>query len=347
MTRILEHEPKGHATVVISNTHGDAPNKEICEFCGKRAIDELERKMKDKPSGRVYFEKDGCCYRLYGGLTRAVTLPGKYCFHVYKYDVEDSSGKKSSAFDSYAKGYAEFCERLFQKWLEDKQSLAEFSADFQIDYLPEPYQTVQSGRRILYVLNNNPGHGIPKQLWENIHDGKGKKHYEQEAARMAGYYWSDDFKRSEPNAASRMVKMLEFAKGIGMDGVVNVEAFFLHSPNMDKDVFLKKYSKKEIVRQYTQLLKAFLRGKPVLTIASVGTKASIDRNALKRNEWITYLSNVMGLNLDTAKIIPVTQKDGKTTSCLLVDNGKIMAISMGSNNLPRISGEIYKKIQRG
>ena len=86
-------QPKGHATAAIGNTHGDAPSKEICEFCGKEVVDELARKMKGKPSGRVYFEKDGCGYHLYGGPTRAVTLPGKYCFNVYKYDVDHSSGK--------------------------------------------------------------------------------------------------------------------------------------------------------------------------------------------------------------------------------------------------------------
>ncbi|MBQ6472171.1 MAG: hypothetical protein IJJ33_09320 [Victivallales bacterium] len=254
--------------------------------------------------------------------------------------------KESSVWDIKENSYESFCEKLFQTWLNDRQSLKEFGGDFQIDYLPEPYFTVKRGKRILYVLNNNPGHGIPRQLWENIHVGKAEKHYEEEAAKMADYYRSEDFKRKEPNAAARMVKMLEFAQGIGMDGVVNVEAFFLHSPDLKKAVFLKKYSNKKIVLQYTQLLKAYLNGKNTLAIASIGTNASIDCNALKRNEWIVYLCDVMGLNLDTAKIIPITKKYTKTTSCIVIDGDKIMAISMGSNNLPRISEIIYKRIQQ-
>ena len=83
MTRILDSTPDGDEKVVIGNTHGDAPSKEIRDFCGKEVVDELLEKMRGKPSGRVYFKKDGKSYRLYGGPNRATTIPGKYTFHVY------------------------------------------------------------------------------------------------------------------------------------------------------------------------------------------------------------------------------------------------------------------------
>ena len=87
MSNILSYKPDGHLTVKISNTHGDdlTKCKEICEFCGDNVINELLKILKNKPSGKVDFEKDGVCYRLYGGPNRAQTIPGKYTFHVYIY----------------------------------------------------------------------------------------------------------------------------------------------------------------------------------------------------------------------------------------------------------------------
>ena len=38
MIRILDYTPQGKATVAISNTHGNDPSYEICEFCGQEAI---------------------------------------------------------------------------------------------------------------------------------------------------------------------------------------------------------------------------------------------------------------------------------------------------------------------
>ena len=85
MIRILDYTPQGKATVAISNTHGNAPSYEICEFCGQEAIKILMGKLQNNRSGRLYFEREGISYRLYGGPSRAKTIPGKYCFHVYKY----------------------------------------------------------------------------------------------------------------------------------------------------------------------------------------------------------------------------------------------------------------------
>ena len=85
MIRLLNYKPEGKDIAFIGNRHGDTINNEISDFCGQEVTKALLDKLKHKPSGRVYFEKDGVNYRLYGGPSRAVTIPGKYCFHVYKY----------------------------------------------------------------------------------------------------------------------------------------------------------------------------------------------------------------------------------------------------------------------
>ena len=85
MPNILYHEPLGRNTAYIGNSHGDTPPLSISNFCGAAVINALLAKLKKNPSGRVYFEKDGAFYRLYGGPNRTKTKGGKYCFHVYKY----------------------------------------------------------------------------------------------------------------------------------------------------------------------------------------------------------------------------------------------------------------------
>ena len=134
--------------------------------------------------------------------------------------------------------------------------------------------------------------------------------------------------------------MLNFAYAIGMNGVVNVETFFLHSPAFKKHIVLKSYSQNNVVVQYTQLLKQFLTVKPVLAIAGLGkTCKSIQalRNYVMNQNWINYLSNIIGLSLANAIIIPVTNNQNGITSCLMIDGNKCLVLNQGGNNLPTIT----------
>ena len=265
--------------------------------------------------------------------------------------------------------YVDFCEQLFQIWYSNHQNLNGFSQDFQIEHLPEPYFIVQDPQKpqipasnynrilkndyllanndYLYVLNYNPGQGLPRQLWQNIHANfPTMPTYQDVAAWMAAYYSSPAFQQIAPIPYARNINMLNFAYAIGMNGVVNVETFFLHSPALNKHIFLKSYSQNNVVVQYTQLLKAHLTNKTVLAIAAIGSNATINRSALTSNIWINYLCNLMGLNLDVATILPVTTRNGKTTSAIVVDRNKILAVIMGSNSLPIIPPTIYGQIRQ-
>ena len=254
---------------------------------------------------------------------------------------------RDSTLDIKANDYVDFCEQLFQKWLEGNQYFAEFSRKFQLDYLPEPYYTSLDGNNPLYVLLSNPGHGIDKQLRENIKVRGAVQNYKSASQMMASYYWSDDFNRgNERNARIRMEKMRTFVQKLGMDGLVNTEAFFLHSPQLlDKKGFLKNFSTNKLVSKYTELLKRFLQNKTVLAITCIDSRASIDKEVLKNNVWITHLSKIMGLSIDNAKIIPITKKGENITSCIVVDHNKIMSISTATNNIPNISEEQYEEIR--
>ena len=102
MSKLLAHEPEGKCTVVIPNTHGDTPSSEIRTFCGDDIINELLKKLKEQPSGQLFFEKDGVFYRVYGGPSKAVTIPGKYCFHVYGYclkQCQEGVGHRGDSLD--------------------------------------------------------------------------------------------------------------------------------------------------------------------------------------------------------------------------------------------------------
>jgi len=86
MNKLLNHRPAGRITAAIGNIHGDKPSREIYDFCGETVVNKLLEKLLAQPSGRIYFVKDGKPYHLYGGPSRAVTFPGKFCFNVYKYN---------------------------------------------------------------------------------------------------------------------------------------------------------------------------------------------------------------------------------------------------------------------
>ena len=237
------------------------------------------------------------------------------------------------------KNYREFCEDLFRKWLKGSDFLNGFEADFDVDYLPEPYLPLKSGRKTLYVLNYNPGHPLRngKQSRKTIQAEYAGKSYAEVASGMVGYYLSEDFHSDEPNAYSRNQRMIAFAKKLGFDGVENLETFFLHSNMFDKKKFLCKYKDCPLAAGYAEALKDYLDDKIVMAINAVGSQRSISKETLREVPWIHYQAKIIGLDFEKAELYPLTTKDsGKVTSAILKCGKKIMVFMMGANNLPKI-----------
>lgn len=141
-------------------------------------------------------------------------------------------------------------------------------------------------------------------------------------------------------AKSRLDKMKQICSALGFDGLENVETFFLHSSNMNKDKFLKKY--KEKVAEYINCLKAYLKDKTVLVVCAIATKESISRKTIMTSDWLMYQAEILGVNFATAKLFVVREKEGKTSCAFLVQNKKIFVFMMGSNSLPVFTEKDYE-----
>ena len=137
--------------------------------------------------------------------------------------------------------YLDFCEELFQNWLNHRLDLSDFAEDFELDYIPEPYFVLQPGKTPLYVLNYNPGGVLPSGEQHRT-SVKTRKHgtYEEAIEELAKIY------RKMPGVArNRNDKCLKFAEEMGYNGVVCVETFFLHSKErspLDTYHFPRRYN---------------------------------------------------------------------------------------------------------
>ena len=87
MPKIVESAVAGKPVKCrISNYHGDVPSLKLMDFCEDVVLKALFRKFRDSKgkSTSLYFEKDGKYYKIYMGLNRTATIPGKYTYNVYE-----------------------------------------------------------------------------------------------------------------------------------------------------------------------------------------------------------------------------------------------------------------------
>lgn len=248
--------------------------------------------------------------------------------------------------------FYDFCQTLYEKWLNDSKYLDTFARDFDVDFLPEPYYRLplngtQSGRRCLYVLNYNPGQCLPEQSRQNV-ASKSIKNYSDMADTMARYYDSERFANGiGKNASKRNDKIKQFAQHGGFDSIMCLETFFLHSRKFDKDKFLSRYSEKPLVKAYNQKLKDFLADKAVLTIASIGSNKSIGIESVMAKPWLSYQLQILGIDLNNAQQYVVRgSSQGKTSAAFFVKGGKYISYMMGSNNLPILTEGQYGELLR-
>lgn len=142
--------------------------------------------------------------------------------------------------------YKTLCEEIYRDWRSDPSSLSEFSDDFAIEHLPEPYLPVRFGETGLVVLNNNPGQVHPFQHHSSISSRFSAEVAYKEISHwlMAQYIGQE----SEINRAakSRIARMFALADALGCEGIENVEMFFLHSSRFNKDRFLSRHGRRDV-----------------------------------------------------------------------------------------------------
>lgn len=258
--------------------------------------------------------------------------------------MSDVQSKRNSA----EQRYLEYCEELFQSWLDGterfKELGKEFGKVFSLDCAPEPYIPLLEGRNPLYVLNYNPGQPLEDiQGRAAIRGNYPGWTYQQISAALAEYYKGELDSRVH-QAWTRFQRMMEYSRGLGFQGVQSMETFFLHSRNIKARTFLVMFGQTSQVLEYTRLLKEHLRDKPVLSIAAVASQNSITKKTLSDDKWVSHLVDIIGMDFGKARLIPITVKENKDTSVIMVQGDKYLVAMMGSNSLPIVSAEKFREI---
>ncbi len=88
-----------------------------------------------------------------------------------------------------------------------------------------------------------------------------------------------------------------------------------------------------MVKTYTGLLTDYLKDKPVLSITVVNRWMTISLKNLKDDNWISHICGITSLNLDDAKLIPITQRNGSIRTCIVRNGNKYMSVMIGANQI--------------
>ena len=247
------------------------------------------------------------------------------------------------------KEYKVLCEEIFNTWKEDVNAFSEFNAmDFDTEFMPEPYYSVPvsnescNGAKTLYVLNNNPGGGMPWQKRDEIQEHY--KNYKNYAA-ISEMLYNDHYNKLENAPGARLKKMEQIANECGFDRIEDIESFFLHSKSLNKNDFLSKTKDNVVVKEYTQVLTDYLREKPVLSVNAIRSDISISKQSIQSSPWLNHIAEIISLNIPNAEMKVINTKESKVTSAALIADKKIMILQTGSNNIPNIPEKIMDEIR--
>ena len=235
--------------------------------------------------------------------------------------------------------YISYCEEIYNNWIsgnlipsEELKSILNFKA------LPEPYLTYATGSNNLYFLSTNPGQVNDFQKHENILSNRSfiKSHmsYAECSIALGNHYQSTSFKKK---SKSRIEKQLDLSKMLLRDGLITLECVPYHSdylPNKSKFLKLQDHD----LSEYYKKLKKYCSDKSIIYISACSTRKSISKETVLTNDWLKWVSNIINIDHNKAKIEPITTKDGKVTCALYFQKDatsfKAISLMMGSNNLP-------------
>jgi hypothetical protein len=239
------------------------------------------------------------------------------------------------------KEFENYCEELWKQWRDESIELPSYiKAEFQTDYLPEPYLSFKPGKNPLYILTTNPGQGMPEQHRDNINSRSSivspTMSYKEIASTMGDFYLTN----LKGAAKTRIDSIIALSQKAGFDGVVQIEACPFHSGYLPKkNALLKQYSIEPLLSKYGNLVKSVLSERSVIAVSAVGTTKPITITSISSRAWLKWQADLIGFNIDKANIIALTEKPKKITSAFLYSENKNsvngLVLMMGSNNLPR------------
>lgn len=253
-----------------------------------------------------------------------------------------------------SKKFYDQCEEIFQNWIGKKEYYKEFSNDFLMEYLPEPYVTNSKGKNRIFILVNNPGGGMEHQNRDNILKNKsfinGKLSYKEISEQLGKYYMSEEFRIALGRNSAAMLrgtKSIAFANNLGYQGIQFVETVPFHSSKFNKGI-LKKLLSSNFYQEYRANLKSLLEYEPVVMISGISGREDISKNSINKSKWLKHQAELMNFSVEKCQVIPVRKSEEKKliSVAVAVEKNKIMILSMGNNNFPNIDDEVLEKIKK-
>jgi len=206
---------------------------------------------------------------------------------------------------------------------------------------PEPYLYFGDSANALVVLTTNPGGTMKDERSTEVRKVlEGVDAYAEAAPRLGCLYKKI---LAGSQAGYRIDHQQTLSSWLGYDGVLQVELIPFHSKTLPKKIALKKMAEDELLGDYAEHLRAFLRDRLVVGIQAVSTRASLEQETPKSSQWLTKVAEIAGLDLDGTKVkfVALVENDDKTTVAAWVSKTKprkALVLRMGANDLPGDEG---------
>ncbi len=236
-----------------------------------------------------------------------------------------------------------FCESLWADWLGGRLETSAFIRDrFDVNAAPEPYLSFNAGKRPLIALLTNPGNTMAHQKRFAVRRGNGPLSTSMryaDAAVSLGRFYQAELKRAARERIDALVHLSQLA---GFDGVLCVESCPFHSKSLPgKKLLLQAYRDDPFLAEYSRLLRALLKDRPVVIVSATSTRQTQSART-KLSQWLTWQADLAGLRIDRAEFVSLIIKGRKTTCAAFVDKAqggtKSLVLMMGGNRLPGEQG---------
>ncbi len=239
--------------------------------------------------------------------------------------------------------YWDFCESLYRDWRNDPSFLSDFAENFDIESLPEPWNSISLRGKPLMVLGNNPGGSMPFQRHSWICRQFNDRVSYSEIGRDLAVRYADPESDISTAARTRIRKLDEIRQTLGFNRFEHTETFFLHSERFDKCRFLSRYIKYPLVNAYHSHLRNYLKPHPVLVVGVISSRDPLSLESIRNSPWLRLQADLAGMDLDCARLQILGRKNGKATTGLVVQGNKFMTCTMGSNGIPNgVAGALHR-----
>lgn len=235
--------------------------------------------------------------------------------------------------------YLDACEELWSDWHAGRCDRPIELNSFRLEDAPQPYLRIGRGTRPLYVLLTNPGEGKARSDREKLKKRLRSRPYWEAALELGGF----NRECLVGAARHRMDALSALSKAVGTDCIVQFESIPFHSKKLPgKKKLVRIVQQCSLLSGYVSALRKAVRKVSVFAISGVDSTRSIDKGSISRNNWLRFQAELLGVNPDSLKCVPLTEKRGKVTSAYLYQRinecKRGFLLMMGSNGFPGPTG---------